>query len=275
MISNNGKVIAYMLSENTTPANLSILSDKNNCVKINADLQDYDWNRNRRKYPKKTIESGIYSVRIQELLKVKSLFGEAGHPIDPTVQRQCTVLKDNISHRILSFDVGATKVKGIVKTTNTPRGLDMRNLILDDDAMIAAFSLRAMGPMVQTAEGSIVQAPLTMIDYDWVDFPSHPTAYQTQILNNIQESGNTMFANECIMIPLLESSAIDFIKQDSNNFKLISGLFEYNNRSINLSEDCKNVIITNKLDGNNTDKIVVGLEGFISHDINNYFDKFR
>ena len=59
-----------MLSENTTASNLSIISDKNNCVKIRADLQDTsEWNRNRRKYPMKTVKSGLYSERVQELIR--------------------------------------------------------------------------------------------------------------------------------------------------------------------------------------------------------------
>lgn len=269
-----GKVIAYMLSESTTMANTSIISDKNNCVTMRADLQDEsEWNRNRRKYPMKTIKSGLYSERVQELIKHKSWCGEAGHPIEPTVQRQCSVVEDNISHRILSFEMSGSIVKGIVKTAPTPRGYDMRNFVLDDDAMETAYSLRAMGPMTQTAEGYIVQAPLTMICYDWVFFPSHRKAYQTELINKIQESGNTL--SESTMFPLLESSAIDYIQQDSKNFKMISQLFEYDNRTITLSEDCSKVIITDQLDECNKDKIIVGVESYMANEISSYFSKFR
>jgi Prohead core protein protease. len=276
MITREGKVIAYMLSENTTASNLSIISDKNNCVKIRADLQDTsEWNRNRRKYPMKTVKSGLYSERVQELIRMRSWCGEAGHPIEPTLQRQCNVVNDNISHRVLNFDIVGPIIKGDVKTTATPRGYDMRNFILDDDPMITAFSLRALGPMIQTAEGHIVQEPLTMICYDWVFYPSHRKAYQTEVLNKINESGNTVSLTESTLFPLLESSAIDYIKHDSKNFKLISPLFEYDNRSVSLSEDCKTVVITNNLSETATDKIIVGLEGYISNDINSYFNKFR
>lgn len=274
MINSTGNIIAFMFCEATTPANPVIMSDSNQCVKMKVDLQSIDaWNRNKRKYTLKALKSGLYSPRIQELIAKKSWVGEAGHPIDPTVTRQCSIVEENISHRILSFEIVSGMVKGIVKTAPTPRGYDMRNFVLDDDPMETAYSLRAMGPMMKTAEGMIVQAPLTMITYDWVFFPSHSDAYQQEIIDRIQESGNAL--SESCISPLLQESAMDFAMHDSSNFRLVC---EYLNEDIgtaSLSSDCKNIILENNISNGNGEKIAVRLEKAISSEISGYFSKFR
>lgn len=275
MIVNGEKVIAYMINESTTQnAGIQILKDFNKCVTIRAMLQDAaELNRNKRKYPIDVLRSGLESERIQELIMAKSWFGEAGHPIEPTVQRQCSVLEENISHRVLSYDIVGSKIFGQVKTTPTARGYDMRNLIIDDDPMLSAFSLRAMGPMVQTTEGSIVQKPLTMICYDWVWFPSHRKAYQTDIIKSITESGNTL--NESCITPLLEASALDFIAEESKNYQIVSEMFEAEKRIVSLNENCKTVSITSLDDDNNKETMIVTLESALSHEIDSFFTKFR
>lgn len=275
MIVNGEKVIAYMINESTTQnAGIQILKDFNKCVTIRAMLQDAaELNRNKRKYPIDVLRSGLESERIQELIMAKSWFGEAGHPIEPTVQRQCNILEENISHRVLSYDIVGSKIFGQVKTTPTARGYDMRNLIIDDDPMLSAFSLRAMGPMVQTAEGSIVQKPLTMICYDWVWFPSHRKAYQTDIIKSITESGNAL--NESCITPLLEASALDFIAEESKNYQIVSEMFEAEKRIVSLNENCKTVSITSLDDDNNKETMIVTLESALSHEIDSFFTKFR
>lgn len=276
MIVNGEKVIAYMISESATQnSGIQILKDFNKCVTIRAMLQDAEeLNRNKRKYPIDVLRSGLESERIQELIMAKSWFGEAGHPIEPTVQRQCNVLESNISHRILSYEIIGSKICGNVKTTPTARGYDMRNLIIDDDPMLSAFSLRAMGPMTQTAEGSIVQKPLTMICYDWVQYPSHRKAYQTDIIKAISESGNNALNESCIT-PLLEASALDFIAEESKNYQIVSELFEADNRIISLNENCKTVSITSTDDPNNKESMIITLESALSHEIDGFFNKFR
>ena len=149
----------------------------------------------------------------------------------------------------------------------------MRNLIIDDDPMLSAFSLRATGPMVQTAEGSIVQKPLTMICYDWVLFPSHRKAYQTDIIKSITESGNTL--NESCITPLLEASALDFIAEESKNYQIVSEMFEAEKRIVSLNENCKTVSITSLDDDNNKETMIVTLESALSHEIDSFFTKFR
>lgn len=271
------KIVAFLIRESTTTdPNIKIISDSNQCVKINADLQDTsELNRNKRKYPTNVIRNGLQRENIAELIANKSWFGEAGHPIDPTVQRQMTVMQQNISHRILDYNFRGPIVNGTVKTAPTEMGRFMRDVILDgEDAMKSAFSLRAMGPVKETAAGRIVQDPLTIVTYDWVFFPSHRKAYQQAILG-VTGNGNTNALTESAsMIPLLEASAIDYIASESKNFKLISNLLEFTNKDALLSEDASKIILVDK-DGNTTDKLVVGVEDYISHEITGYFGKFR
>ena len=270
------KIVAYMISEAVNQdTNIRIISDSNRCVKFEADLQDTsEWNRNKRKYPTDVVKKGLMRENVQEPLANGDWCGEAGHPIDPTLQRQMTVFKPNISHRILSFKFNGPKVHGVLKTYPSDIGRTMRDVILDtEDPTTTAFSLRAMGPVKQTSQGNIVQDPLTVVTYDWVTYPSHRKAYQSKIIG-ITPQGNSSLAESTVLIPLMESSALDYIKEESKNFKLVSDVLEFSNKNIALSEDCHNVILTEK-NGNTTDKLILGVESYISNEITDYFDKFK
>lgn len=266
------KVVAYMICEQSTPTKGKILTDTNECVKVYTELQDAsEFNRNGRKYPIEILKAGLSHERITELITKKSWFGEAGHPLNPTVDRQMTIEESNRSHRILSIDIKGSKVYGVVKTTPTVRGREMRDLILDEDAMQSAYSLRALGPIKQTSEGKIVGSPLVVVTYDWVCYPSHRNSYQQNIISEATSFNNSI--NESFAIPILEASAIDFIKHESKNYKLVSQfLEEFETSNILLGESCKNIILENK---NNNDRLVVGVESFIGNEINSYFNKFK
>ena len=272
---NRQKPICWILSEDiSTPANIKIMSDSRSGVTIEADLQDTsEWNRNKRKYPTPILKKGLNRENIQEVIQKKSWFGEAGHPIDPSVQRQMTVKQENISHRILNFNFRGSIVHGTVKTTPTVQGRFMRDMILDDDPMISAFSLRAVGPVQETPQGKLVQDPLTVVTYDWVFYPSHRKAYQTEIVKGINENGNCLMSESGILIPIMES-AIDYISEESKEFKLISETFELCKQNAILSEDCRNVIISNNTETSKT-KIIMPLEEYCSNEICDYFDKFK
>ena len=273
------KVVAYLISEETNrDSNIQILKSDNSGVKIEADLQDAsEINRNTRRYPKNTLNNGLNRENISELINHRSWFGEAGHPINPTPQRQMTVVQKNISHRILSWDWRGSIVHGIVKTAPFPMGRAMRDCILDEDPMESAFSLRACGPIKETSQGKIVQDPLVVVTYDWVFYPSHRKAYQTKVLNDIKASGNGLTES---YIPVyadtsIQESAIDYIKNQSKNYKMISELMESQGLNAELSENSDLIILTEKNNENSTDKIVIGVEDYISQEINDYMSKFR
>lgn len=269
---NNDKIVAYMLSEVTSEnANIQILRESQDGVGFKADLQDTaEWNRNGRNYPLHVVKNALYRENIQELIQHGSWFGEAGHPIDPTVQRQMTVVQDNISHRILSFKIDKGMIKGELETAPTKQGEFMKKMILNKHPMESAFSLRAVGPVKKTSRGNMVQDPMTAVTYDWVFYPSHRQAYQTEI-NGINSKGNTL--SECVFKPLLEANAISFIQEDSKNYKLLSNMMDIG--SVTLSENCKSVIIDQaNTDKNIKNKVVLKLEDYMSNEIYSYMSKF-
>lgn len=273
----NDKIVAYLIAEDSmSNPNIQIISDNKEIrsAKIKADLQDTsELNRNRRRYPKPALQRGLGRENVQELIARGSWFGEAGHPINPSPQRQMTVVQENASHRILSYKFRGDIVEGIVKTAESPMGYFMRNSILDqEDPMESAFSLRAMGPIKETSQGRIVQDPLTVITYDWVFFPSHRKAYQTEIIKGITESGNAI--NESVCLPLFENTAIDYIKEESKNYKIISELLESYGTDASLTNDNKHIILTEKTH-NGSDKIVIGIEDYITREISEYSSKWR
>ena len=276
MITREGKIIAHMLSESVTESDMNVISQNSNSVTIDAQLIDTSqWNRNGRKYPTAVVKRGMQHERIQEEMRTGSWCGEAGHPLQPSVQRQAEVMKDNISHRILSVDWSGPIMKGKVQTAPTARGREMRDFILSDPPMVVAFSLRGMGPVMQTKDGIVVKDPLTIITFDWVFYPSFRDAYQTSILSqkiqeSVQEFGNDMFTGS--FEALSESAAINYIKEESKNYKLVAPFFEADNQTINLTEDNKHVIITN-LTENTKDRIIVDIENYISKDIDSYMGR--
>lgn len=272
----NDKIVAFLLSEDvSTPANIKIVSDKDKSVKIKADLQDCaEWNRNTRQYPKNVLSAGLTRENISELIRKKSWFGEAGHPINPTPQRQMTVVQENISHRVLDYNFKGSIIEGTVKTAPFPMGYAMRDCILDDDPMESAFSLRAMGPVKQTTAGKMVQDPLTIICYDWVFYPSHRNAYQTKIINEASALGNNIITESGICIPLYENAAIQYVKDQSANYKIISELMESYGLNAELSDDNKMIILT-EATNTGTDRICIKVEDYISKEITHYMGNFR
>lgn len=285
MLIDGNNILGYILSEATTASeSKEIIDTSKSSVTINAQLiNTSQWNRNGRKYPTNVVKKAILSERIQEELRTGSWCGEAGHPLQPSVQRQAEVMKDNISHRILEVNWSGPILNGKVQTAPTDRGREMRDFILADPPMVVAFSLRGMGPVMQTKDGYVVKDPLTLITFDWVFYPSFRDAYQSSIeCQKIQESvqtfGNSMFNDN--FQPLNESSAISYIKEESKNYKLVAPLFEAAGKTVTLSPNHRQVIITtNILDEstmtNKKEEVHINLESYISRDIDSFYDKFN
>lgn len=275
------KIVAYMLSESTSIASKPIILNTSDCdtAIIETSLQDMlEFNRNRRQYPEDVLIPGLEGDNIVELMSKKSWLGEAGHPMNPTLQRQMTVVHSNVSHRINKWWKQGSEIKGIVETMNFGEGIRMRNYIRQE--LETAFSLRAVGPVKKTPNGNIVQKPLKVITYDWVFIPSHRNAYQEKIITdgrvphptNLTESDKRMLA-ESYCLPVLKESAIQYVKDESKNFKLISECLEFGGVAI-LSENNRQIILE-QTDGRNKDKLVIGIEDYIANDINSYFNKIK
>lgn len=268
------EIAGYLISEQTTASVPTIIKNtKNNNidnVTIDAELQDCaEFNRNTRNYPRKPLNEGLNHPNIKELISHKSWVGEAGHPLQPTVQRQLSIDHSNISHRINSWRWEGNKIMGEVETLMTNRGKEMRDLIRQ--LLEVAFSLRAVGPVEKTSRGLVVQSPLTIVTYDWVFIPSHRGSYMKSIKNDSLNNQSALSESYCVPINAL-GECIDYIGNESYNLKLITESLEYSYDNIILSNDLKSVKI---LSESSNESIIVNIEDYISADITNYMSKLK
>lgn len=283
MIDNN--VTVWMMSEMACNSNLKVLSDKNDCVTIRATLMDCaELNRNRSEYPKPVIQAGLEHEMVASQIRMRSWVGEAGHPINPTMERQMAIDHSNVSHRVLECDWyrGSDRLDGIVKTAPTPRGRDMANFIRDDDAMITAFSLRSISPIQKFPDRIKVLGPIKMKAFDWVFYQSYPSAYQREILSTgkkVAGRGNSMQLSESTRIciealngnpnaDVILNEATKYAMDQSKTFRMMFSMFENENTDVMLNESGNGFIIKNTFDNGSNDKFYVPIEKAIATDIN-------
>ena len=182
-------VVAYIFNESPiVEAELrSIEKKKNGVVKMVAVLQEAELqNRNKRIYPKKVMDAALEAPYIKEKLRTNSLLGESSHPIDPSVQRQSTVMTDNASHVVkkIYWDKDDPNILlGEVETAFTITGRNFAGLITENN-MQASFSMRGLGDVEKLPSGIMrVKNPLKIITWDSVHFPSHEKAYMRNLIN--------------------------------------------------------------------------------------------
>ena len=150
-------------------------------------------NRNKRIYPKEVIDEAIHSPYIQERLATKTLYGEAGHPLDTSVQRQTTIVQTNSAFMIKKMWWEGDLLYGLCETLNTTLGRDMAGLI--EQGSRVAFSLRAQGNVSRDpiSGAAVVQPGMQMITFDWVVNPSHDKAF---IQSAAPETKTSLFGSE-------------------------------------------------------------------------------
>lgn len=263
----NNDTIAYIISESQTVSKHKILNTEScDTAIVEAELQDAsEFNRNKRNYSHDVLDDGLNKPNIKELISRKSWVGEAGHPMNATLARQMTIDHERISHRILKWWWEGDKVKGIVETLPTRFGREMRDVIRCE--LESAYSLRAVGPVKRGPKGDIVQKPLTIMTYDWVFLPSHRKSYQTKILKEGFDLGTEeQQLSEAYCIPILNEQALDYIKEESKNYKLISEFYDMKNGVLTLNENHNGVIYTTS-DGKTTNKMHMKIEDHITREI--------
>jgi len=155
-------------------------------------------NRNKRMYPKNVLEDGIHSTYIQERLRTKTLYGEAGHPLDPSLARQTMLKQDNLAVIIEKLWWEGNLLMALCETANTRIGKDMAGLI--EQGSQVAFSLRAQGGVIKDPVTglSVVKPGIQIITWDWVVNPSHDKAFMREICDdtNIAMFGDSAPVNE-------------------------------------------------------------------------------
>ena len=181
----------FIVMEQTTPsdAKIEIIDDgkKNGLdfLRFSTCLQAfYGLNRNHRDWKAQIIRTMAEDAPVQELLKMGSFVGEAGHPVPMdgkvTLERILTIDPLRTSHRIVSMSWPKEKeLHGVVETLDDGPGgpgNKMKRSIMQ--GIIPAFSLRSLVPQRKNADGSItVLSSGRMVSYDWVFLPSHREAY--------------------------------------------------------------------------------------------------
>lgn len=282
------KRIGHIINESAV--NVSEVRVIENGTRVTAEgvLQTGDTtNRNGRRYKTKDLAGEIIAPRQKELIRTGNMFGEAGHPITQDLIRQQTIDPKCVCVRFLKFWMEGTDVMGHFKGSNNDLGnafdLDLR------EGILPAFSLRALGAIEETAQGSVV-TNLKMITYDYVIYPSHPTAYTKGI---VSESAIDMAMNESHVAALVkdynrlrgdrsivstftneqviekmnllnaqrESGAIDYICDMSKNFSLLKEAFDIT-KSASID-----------LDGNGKIIIAEAGVGTISMNVEDYINK--
>jgi Prohead core protein serine protease len=263
MEQNVGFLIIESTSEPTKP---SILEHNKDSVVIEAVLQEAEaGNRNKRIYAFDALDGAVRSPQIEEKLKRKSLFGEAGHPLSDKIERQTYIDQTRMSHVIKSLWWDNKILKGQVATTNTLAGKDMEGLIRQGTEV--AFSMRGLGGVTRKVDGlTRVEKPLHIITWDWVVFPSHSNAYQTNIIKeSAMHPMNKRVLSEGLMVSVEMQSILDYIKEESDNIKTSIDHLELDTKTANLSEDGKTVSFATE-DG----KAVLYVEESIRREINKF-----
>lgn len=237
---------------------------------IEANLQDADTvNRNKNIYEKAALDNGIQSDYVQERLRTWSWWGEYGHPLNPDVKRQLYLDEARKSHRVNKIRWNGNVLVGEVESALTTVGNDFKGEI--QQGCQVAFSLRAIGPIVQKRKDgiSIVKAPLLMFAYDKVTHPSHKVAYMSKVL---QESGNLL--EECgidkpIFKLMNESEVLGFIQSESKKAQIASESMELKLSNMVLLEDLRTVCLVDR-SGRNTTKACIYLEDGIVSQLNDH-----
>lgn len=236
-------------------------------------------NRNGRFYDDKDLFPQVLCKRNQELLKT-GFPSENGHPMDKDLVRQQSIDPNNVVAYFLKLWTEGEYILADFIGSNLPIGeafdQDLR------DGFLPAWSLRALGGINNTSRGAEVK-DIKIITWDRVYYPSHPEAYTLKLLGEAAGTpidkiyvpktptpkGEKKLLESGIVEPITNQSVIDYIKQESCNFKQICNEFEVLYDDIRLIDEC-HVQLSNSNTGN---IFVVQLEDYIHNEIMDYCNK--
>ena len=179
----------FIISENeiqtTIPSKKKLIKDGR--IRMECVLQTVgDVNRNKRRYSKELIESGL--SQIHERIQEGGFLGELDHPIDRDPHRQMTVLYKDASHRILEYGWDGNKLVATLESLRSPNGQILSNFA--QDGIPIGFSFRGMGELKEVQEGNEtindVVGPIHIITWDAVGHPSHKEAQLIKVTEEIK-----------------------------------------------------------------------------------------
>lgn len=257
-----------------------VVKEFNGHVVIETILQAVNrLNRNKRKYPGEELIPELTCRRTRELLETGNMKSENGHPMSKDLTRQQTIDPNNTVSVFSKFWTDGELIMGWTYGDFNQKGDEFDRQVRA--GQMPSWSLRALGTLVPSNEGTIVRSP-KLITYDRVIYPSHPEAYTkgfvyessmiAQEEKACQEGSRIIIPENDpgIIIPIVNESVINYIKSESANLKYLNESFDFAYNDIEL--------IKNKFTGSSsvqlTDKegsiLIVNLESYIADDIMNY-----
>lgn len=221
-------------------------------------------NRNGRFYDSNELFPQITSPRTQELIQHGELRAENGHPLSKDIQRQSTIDPNNTVAIFLKLWTDGNFIKAHARGTNNEKGEEFNQDLLD--GFSPAWSLRALGSIINTGRGAEVKNP-KIITWDRVIYPSHPRAYTQGI---VSESSSIVVPNNDpgMLIPITNNQVIDYIKHESANLRQVMETFEIFYDNIELVNERFNPQV--KLTSRDGNIYVVNLETYLQNEIQNY-----
>lgn len=270
MISNK---IGYIICESGIPgfSETNIIKEENGKVIAEGILQTAnEKNRNGRFYDSAELFPQLTAPRTLELLEAGYLRAELGHPLSNELVRQQTIDDSRTCAQFLKLWTDGDNVWGRFRGTNNAFGESFNKDL--KDGCKPAWSLRALGTLVQTNRGAEVKK-LKLITWDQVIYPSHPHAYTQRVVSESAgfTNENDIYCEQARIIPITNQSVIDYIRSESANFKFIEENFDFMYNTVKVNEDKSTVTLTCE----SGDILVVNLERYINDEIRNYAKKME
>jgi hypothetical protein len=280
---NKNEVVAHVIMEQTAEpcaTNVRDISKNGLCYVIfETVFQSFGVkNRNKRIYDGDAVMASWNAPHIQELIRKKSFVSEYGHPLEQSMSRITQIDPARICGRINSYYRSGNLLKGEFETFDDGAcGTMLTRRILQ--GLEPAFSVRMLAKLSRTKDGTmLMNQPGHLVTADCVILPSHCEAYrdETKTMNVVQraitESAGMDITEDQyydMIFAINESMFTDFIREESENVKLVQNVEEVIGDSFKLTKDCNNIIIK---EGSNT--YYVKVEDKIKHDIRNFMSKF-
>ena len=236
------------------------------CILQTADEK----NRNGRFYAHEELFPQITAPRTLELLHSGTLKAECGHPLSKDLQRQSTIDDTKTCARFLKLWIDGMNIMAHAVGTNNELG---RAFDLDlKEGVLPAWSLRALGSIMQTRRGAEVKN-LRVITWDNVIYPSHPGAYtQKLVTESTSLIGGTSVHEtndvnpQGIIIPITNEEVLRFIQTESANLKFVRECFDFVYSGIQVNESGTKVLLTT----NDGDTLVINTESYIHDELMRY-----
>jgi hypothetical protein len=276
----DNKIAAYIICESDINANLRKVEEGMNGKAIGEGiLQTADErNRNGRYYAEDELFPQLVAPRTKELLSAGYLRAEMGHPLSKDLARQ-SVIDDKLScARFLTIWTEGKNIWARFTATNNEYGkafdMDLK------EGCRPAWSLRALGSVVQTSRGAEVKN-LRIITWDNVIYPSHPGAYTQRIVSEslaitnesasvTTPTGKILIENDlegkAFITPIKQEQILNYIREQSGNLKFVKECFDFVYNDIVVNEAGTKVFLTTK----EGDTLVVPMESYIHNELMNY-----